>query len=60
MQNSESIIYIYISILISRRMHCNQGQGDHPLYVNVDMINGDIHNFWIDSLQASFAGIQVK
>ena len=30
-----------------------------PLYVNVDMDNGQILNTWIDSLQASFSGVQV-
>ncbi|KAJ9583476.1 hypothetical protein L9F63_022184, partial [Diploptera punctata] len=33
------------------RAHCNKGSGDHPLYVNVDMMSGIIHNSWIDSLQ---------
>lgn len=41
------------------RAHCNKGSGDHPLYVNVDMLSGAIHTSWIDSLQAAFAGIQV-
>lgn len=41
------------------RAHCNQGSGDHPLYVNVDMMSGAIHTSWIDSLQAAFAGVQV-
>lgn len=42
-----------------RRPHCNKGEGDHPLYVNVDMQSGDVHTSWIDSLQAAFSGIQV-
>lgn len=41
------------------RAHCNQGSGEHPLYVNVHMMNGAVHTSWIDSLQAAFAGIQV-
>ncbi|KAK7868764.1 hypothetical protein R5R35_002557 [Gryllus longicercus] len=41
------------------RPHCNKGSGDHPLYVNVDMLSGAVHTSWIDSLQAAFAGIQV-
>ncbi|XP_066997230.2 ER degradation-enhancing alpha-mannosidase-like protein 1 [Anabrus simplex] len=41
------------------RDHCNKGSGDHPLYVNVDMLSGAIHTPWIDSLQAAFAGVQV-
>lgn len=44
----------------SRRAHCNQGSGEHPLYVNVDMMSGAIHTSWIDSLQAAFAGIQAS
>ena len=42
------------------RAHCNQCSGDHPLYVNVDMMSGAIHTSWIDSLQAAFAGVQVN
>ncbi|XP_054724208.1 ER degradation-enhancing alpha-mannosidase-like protein 1 [Uloborus diversus] len=41
------------------RPHCNQGYGEHPLYVNVNMIDGTTLTLWIDSLQAAFAGIQV-
>lgn len=40
-------------------MHCNQGDGEHPIYVNVDMNSGATSTTWIDSLQASFAGLQV-
>ena len=41
------------------REYCNDGVGPHPLYVNVDLTNGDIANSWIDSLQAAFPGVQV-
>ncbi|CAG0912538.1 unnamed protein product [Notodromas monacha] len=41
------------------RSHCNNGFGDHPIYVNVDMSNGLTSTPWIDSLQAAFPGIQV-
>ncbi|XP_046407206.1 ER degradation-enhancing alpha-mannosidase-like protein 1 isoform X1 [Ischnura elegans] len=41
------------------RPHCNKGHGDHPLYVNVNMMNGAVQTSWIDSLQAAFAGVQV-
>lgn len=41
------------------RPKCNQGSGEHPLYVNVDMNTGYTHTPWIDSLQAAFAGVQV-
>jgi len=54
-----SILLIRFALFLSRRAHCNQGSGDHPLYVNVDMISGAIHTSWIDSLQAAFAGVQV-
>jgi mannosidase alpha-like ER degradation enhancer 1 len=35
------------------------GEGIHPFYVNVDMKSGQVLNNWIDSLQASHAGVQV-
>lgn len=54
-----SILLIHFVLFLSRRAHCNQGSGDHPLYVNVDMMSGAIHTSWIDSLQAAFAGVQV-
>ncbi|XP_036390334.1 ER degradation-enhancing alpha-mannosidase-like protein 1 [Megalops cyprinoides] len=41
------------------REECNEGEGDPPLYVNVNMFNGQIMNTWIDSLQAFFPGLQV-
>ncbi|KAM4023298.1 ER degradation-enhancing alpha-mannosidase-like protein 1 isoform 1-T2 [Anomaloglossus baeobatrachus] len=41
------------------RVSCNEGEGDPPLYVNVNMFNGQIMNTWIDSLQAFFPGLQV-
>uniref|UniRef100_A0A667X0P7 alpha-1,2-Mannosidase n=1 Tax=Myripristis murdjan TaxID=586833 RepID=A0A667X0P7_9TELE len=41
------------------RESCNEGEGDPPLYVNVNMFNGQIMNTWIDSLQAFFPGLQV-
>uniref|UniRef100_A0A0K8RA00 alpha-1,2-Mannosidase n=1 Tax=Ixodes ricinus TaxID=34613 RepID=A0A0K8RA00_IXORI len=41
------------------RLLCNEGRGDHPLYVNVNMHDGSTSTLWIDSLQASFSGIQV-
>ncbi|KAJ0023872.1 hypothetical protein NQD34_003771 [Periophthalmus magnuspinnatus] len=41
------------------RESCNEGEGDPPLYVNVNMFNGEIMNTWIDSLQAFFPGLQV-
>ena len=41
------------------RPQCNQGSGLHPLYVNVEMESGDTATSWVDSLQASFPGLQV-
>uniref|UniRef100_A0A915L8Q5 alpha-1,2-Mannosidase n=1 Tax=Romanomermis culicivorax TaxID=13658 RepID=A0A915L8Q5_ROMCU len=41
------------------RSECNAGFGDHPTYVNVHMNDGTTANTWIDSLQASFAGVQI-
>uniref|UniRef100_A0A8C5HMC2 alpha-1,2-Mannosidase n=1 Tax=Gouania willdenowi TaxID=441366 RepID=A0A8C5HMC2_GOUWI len=38
---------------------CNEGEGDPPLYVNVNMFSGETMNTWIDSLQAFFPGLQV-
>uniref|UniRef100_A0A8C5HLH4 alpha-1,2-Mannosidase n=1 Tax=Gouania willdenowi TaxID=441366 RepID=A0A8C5HLH4_GOUWI len=37
---------------------CNEGEGDPPLYVNVNMFSGETMNTWIDSLQAFFPGLQ--
>lgn len=53
-------VYESIKIYLRKgRMHCNQGDGEHPIYVNVDMNSGATSTTWIDSLQASFAGLQV-
>lgn len=46
--------------IFSRRESCNEGEGDPPLYVNVNMFSGEIMNTWIDSLQAFFPGLQVR
>uniref|UniRef100_A0A8D1S713 alpha-1,2-Mannosidase n=1 Tax=Sus scrofa TaxID=9823 RepID=A0A8D1S713_PIG len=40
------------------REACNEGEGDPPLYVNVNMFSGQLMNTWIDSLQAFFPGLQ--
>ena len=47
-------------VLCFRRKHCNRGVGGHPLYVNVNMWTGDTVNNWVDSLQAAWAGVQVR
>lgn len=47
-------------LLCFRRESCNEGEGDPPLYVNVNMFSGEIMNTWIDSLQAFFPGLQVR
>jgi len=41
------------------REYCNEGVGNHPLYVNVNMHDGKTSTLWIDSLQAAFASLQV-
>ncbi|CAG0882674.1 unnamed protein product [Darwinula stevensoni] len=41
------------------RNKCNEGYGDHPLYVNVHMDNGAVATAWIDALQAAFPAVQV-
>jgi len=41
------------------RADCNAGQGDHPMYVNVDMDSGLLSNNWVDSLSAAFPAMQV-
>lgn len=46
--------------LVCRREACNEGEGDPPLYVNVNMFSGQLMNTWIDSLQAFFPGLQVR
>ncbi|CAG0894992.1 unnamed protein product [Cyprideis torosa] len=40
------------------RRHCNEGLGDPPLYVNVDMKSGETATPWIDAMQAAFSGVQ--
>ncbi|ETE60838.1 ER degradation-enhancing alpha-mannosidase-like 1, partial [Ophiophagus hannah] len=44
---------------LEMREACNEGEGDPPLYVNVNMFSGQLMNTWIDSLQAFFPGLQV-
>jgi len=44
---------------LSRRLKCNKGQGNIPIYVNVHMMTGDLVNTWIDALQAAWPGVQV-
>ncbi|VDM45751.1 unnamed protein product [Toxocara canis] len=41
------------------RESCVFGEGEPPIYVNVDMRDGSMLNTWIDALQASFAAVQV-
>ena len=42
------------------RKECNEGEGLHPIYVNVNMTNGETVTNWIDSLQAAWPGLQVS
>lgn len=48
------------SAWVLSREACNEGEGDPPLYVNVNMFSGQLMNTWIDSLQAFFPGLQVS
>ncbi|VDN22843.1 unnamed protein product [Gongylonema pulchrum] len=41
------------------RDRCVLGEGETPIYVNIDMRDGSLINTWIDALQASFAAVQV-
>ncbi|KJH47271.1 glycosyl hydrolase family 47 [Dictyocaulus viviparus] len=41
------------------RKSCISHEGEPPLFVNVDSRDGSIANTWVDSLQASFAGLLV-
>ncbi|KAF0299750.1 ER degradation-enhancing alpha-mannosidase-like protein 1 [Amphibalanus amphitrite] len=53
-------IYDKIKIFMRKgRARCNSGTGDHPMYVNVDMTNGNTLTAWVDSLQAAFPAVQL-
>lgn len=52
-------VCVCVCCVFLRRESCNAGEGDPPLYVNVNMCSGEIINTWIDSLQAFFPGLQV-
>ncbi|XP_037070597.1 ER degradation-enhancing alpha-mannosidase-like protein 1 [Pollicipes pollicipes] len=53
-------IYEKIKIFMRKgRSRCNSGVGDHPMYVNVDMTNGNTMTGWVDSLQAAFPAVQL-
>jgi ER degradation enhancer, mannosidase alpha-like 1 len=41
------------------REKCSSGIGHHPVYVNVNMKTGQVFNNWVDSMQASYPGVQV-
>nr|AJA37905.1 EDEM-like protein 1 [Littorina littorea] len=41
------------------RERCNFGEGNSPMYVNVNMMTGEVINTWIDALQAAWPGVQV-
>ncbi|ESO02141.1 hypothetical protein HELRODRAFT_106488 [Helobdella robusta] len=53
-------IYEAIRIYMRKgRKDCNYGSGFPPIYVNVNMNNGELVNNWVDSLQAAWSGVQV-
>lgn len=54
------MLFLWGFFFLHRRESCNEGEGDPPLYVNVNMFSGEIMNTWIDSLQAFFPGLQVR
>ncbi len=52
-------------VLCSLRSRCQDafrevGTGGSPIFVNVDYASGKQLNNWMDSLSASFAGLQVR
>ena len=47
-------------LFFNRRDDCNHGNGFTPLYVNVNMKDGEMINYWIDALQAAWPGVQVS
>ena len=51
--------YLDMFMQVYHSIHRHMRHTSPPLYVNVDMDTGDKINNWIDSLQASFAGVQV-
>lgn len=55
---NESFMQI-ITYMRRGRSVCADLDGDAPIYVNVDARDGSSTNTWIDSLQASFAGVLV-
>lgn len=58
---SSETVNVYACLLfLGSREACNEGEGDPPLYVNVNMFTGQLMNTWIDSLQAFFPGLQVN
>lgn len=40
-------------------MKPDSGKLQPPLFVNVDYSSGNVLNHWVDSLSASFPGVQV-
>ena len=48
-----------VYFILYRRKECNSGSGVPPFYVNVNMWSGETANFWMDSLQAAWPGVQV-
>ena len=40
-------------------MNCMDEEGNHPMFVNVNMHTGQLATTWIDALQASFSAVQV-
>ncbi|XP_071082852.1 ER degradation-enhancing alpha-mannosidase-like protein 1 isoform X2 [Haliotis cracherodii] len=51
--------YETIKFHMRRGSRCNNGEGNPPIYVNVNMMTGDTANTWIDALQSAWSGVQV-
>lgn len=48
-----------MQVLFDNRIFFIENLGDPPFFVNVDFRDGSIANTWVDSLMASFIGVQV-
>lgn len=51
---------MYFNHFYCRRLKCNKGDGNPPIYVNVNMKTGETVNHWVDSLQAAWTAVQVR
>ena len=47
-------------LFVASRERCNFGAGNPPMYVNVNMMTGEMANTWMDALQAAWPSVQVN